>query len=65
MVTLKYRNMKELDKKTNKELQSLKLELKDKFEKVRFDVVKIYDYWQSIGVDYNEVNKELRKRGLL
>lgn len=57
--------MKELDKKTNKELQSLKLELKDKFEKVRFDVVKIYDYWQSIGVDYNEVNKELRKRGLL
>lgn len=57
--------MKDLDKKSNNELQSLKLELKDKFEKVRFDVVKVYDYWQSIGEDYNKVNKELVKRGLM
>lgn len=57
--------MKDLDKKTNNELQTLKKELKDKFEEVRFEVVKVYDYWQSIGLNYNEVEKELRKRGLL
>jgi hypothetical protein len=57
--------LKDLDKKSNMELESLKKELRDRFEKVRFDVVKIYDYWQSIGYDYEKVNKELKQRGLL
>lgn len=56
--------MKDLDKKSNNELQTLKKELNDKFETVRFDVVKVYDYWKSIELEYHEVNKELRKRGL-
>jgi hypothetical protein len=57
--------MKDLDKKSNNELQSLSIELRDKFEKTRFDVVKVYDYWQSIGEDYHKVVKELKKRGLM
>jgi len=56
--------MENLDKKTNNELQTLKKELKDKFEEVRFEVVKVYDYWQSVGKNHNEVESELRKRGL-
>ncbi len=56
--------MKDLDKKSNNELQSLKKELGDKFENFRFEVVKVYDYWQSIGEDYHKVNNELKKRGL-
>lgn len=57
--------MKDLDKKSNNELHSLEKELRDKFEKIRFDVVKVYDYWQSIGEDHQKVYKELKKRGLL
>jgi hypothetical protein len=56
--------MKDLDKKSNNDLLSLKKELGDKFEEVRIEVVKVYDYWESIKLDYSKVNNELRKRGL-
>tara|TARA_R110002012_G_scaffold312621_1_gene523534 strand:- start:769 stop:945 length:177 start_codon:yes stop_codon:yes gene_type:complete len=56
--------MEDLDKKTNLELQGLEKELRDKFEEVRLEVVKVYDYWQSIGVNHNLVDNELKNRGL-
>lgn len=57
--------MKELDKKSNNELQSKKLELSQEFETVKLQVVNTYDYWLTIQSDYHEVTKELNKRGLL
>jgi len=61
----KYHNMKGLDKKSNNELQSKKLELSQEFETVKLQVVNTYDYWLTIQSDYHEVTKELNKRGLL
>jgi hypothetical protein len=60
----KYRNMKDLDKKSNNELLTLRKETKDKYEEVRLEVVKVYDYWKYLEVEYNTVNKELSNRGL-
>jgi hypothetical protein len=57
--------MKGLDKKSNNELQSKKLELSQEFETVKLQVVNTYDYWLTIQSDYHEVTKELNKRGLL
>jgi hypothetical protein len=56
--------MKDLDKKSNNELSTMKKELNDKFEEVRLEVVKVYDYWKSLESDYHIVNNELKKRGL-
>ena len=64
METLKYRNMKDLDKKSNNELLTLRKEKQDKFEEVRLEVVKVYDYWQHLKGEYHMVNNELKKRGL-
>ena len=56
--------MKDLDKKSNNELLTLRKEKEDKFEEVRLEVVKVYDYWKHIEGEYLEVNKEITKRGL-
>ena len=40
----------------------MKKELADEFDKVRKDLIKIYDYWVSIEKRYNEVNTELNDR---
>ena len=60
----KYRNMKDLDKKSNNELLTLKKETKDKFEEVRLEVVKVYDYWKHLEMEYYKINDELKNRGL-
>lgn len=57
--------MKDLDKKSNNELQSLKTELTVNFEKTKLDIVNLYDYWKSIENDYIKVVDELRKRGIV
>ena len=56
--------MKDLDKKSNNELVTLRQETKDKFEEVRLEVVKVYDYWKHLEQEYHMVNKELTNRGL-
>lgn len=56
--------MKNLDKKTNNELLTLRKETKDKFEEVRLEVVKVYDYWKHLENEYLILNKELNNRGL-
>ncbi len=56
--------MKDLDKKSNNELLTLRKEKKDKYEEVRLEVVKVYDYWNHLEIEWNMVNKELIKRGL-
>jgi len=56
--------MKDLNKKSNNDLLTLKKETKDKFEEVRLEVVKVYDYWKYLEKEYNIINKELTNRGL-
>lgn len=56
--------MKDLDKKSNNDLVTLKQEKKDKFEEVRLEIVKLYDYWKHIESEYYTIDKELTNRGL-
>jgi predicted methyltransferase len=48
--------------KSNNELVEIQKKLADEFEKVRTDLIKMYDYWASIEKIYNEVNVELNNR---
>lgn len=48
--------------KSNNELVEIQKKLADEFEKVRTDLIKMYDYWVSIEKVYNEVNTELNNR---
>jgi len=54
--------MENIKNKKNSELTQMKKELSDEFDKVRKDLIKIYDYWVSIEKRYNEVNTELNDR---
>lgn len=56
--------MKDLDKKSNTELLKLKHDLSEEFEKVKIDVVKVYDYWKFVEEQYHDVNNEIRKRNI-
>ena len=38
--------------------------LSDEFEKVKIDVVKVYDYWKFVEEQYHDVNNEIRKRNI-
>jgi hypothetical protein len=55
---------KKLDEKSNNELLTSRKELSDKYEEVRLEVVKVYDYWKFLESEHHKVNNELRKRGL-
>ena len=54
----------ELQNKNNSDLLLLQKEKRDEFEKVKFQIVKLYDYWMSIESDYNEITEEVNKRNL-
>jgi len=54
--------MENIKNKKNSELTQMKKELSDEFDKVRKDLIKIYDYWVSIEKRYNEVNTDLKDR---
>jgi hypothetical protein len=54
--------MSEFKSKPNNELVNIRKDLKDEFEKVRVDLIKLYDYWRLIEKKYNEVNNELNDR---
>jgi hypothetical protein len=55
-------NMEKIKNKSNVELIEMQKKLKDEFEKVRIDLIKIYDYWSLIEKKYNEINIELNDR---
>ena len=40
--------MENIKNKSNTELNKIKLELKNEFERVRIELIKMYDYWTSI-----------------
>lgn len=48
--------------KPNAELEKMKKDLADEFEKVRKDLIKVYDYWVYIEKRYKEVTNELNDR---
>jgi hypothetical protein len=54
--------MEKIKNKSNVELIEMQKKLKDEFEKVRIDLIKIYDYWSLIEKKYNEINIELNDR---
>lgn len=54
--------MKNIKNKSNSELSKIQLDLKTEFEKVRVELIKLYDHWVSIEHKYNEVTKELNDR---
>jgi hypothetical protein len=55
-------NMENIKNKSNTELTQIQKQLADEFEKTRMDLIKIYDYWQSIEKKYNEITNELNDR---
>lgn len=54
--------MEKIKNKSNAELIEMQKKLKDEFEKVRIDLIKVYDYWSLIEKKYNEINNELNNR---
>lgn len=54
--------MSDIKNKSNAELTKIQKELADEFEKVRKDLIKVYDYWVSIEKKYNEITNELNDR---
>jgi len=55
--------MKEdLTKKSNKFLRDSEINLRSEFEKTRTELLKLHDYWMSIGEEYSRVNNELNNR---
>ena len=54
--------MENIKEKSNTELGQIQKQLADEYEKVRKDLIKLYDYWSLIEKKYNEVNKELNDR---
>lgn len=54
----------EIENKTNSELLLIQKQKRDLFEKVKYDIVKLYDYWTSIESDYNQITEEINKRNI-
>jgi uncharacterized protein YqgQ len=54
----------ELEKKTNSELLVLQKQKRDEFDKVKTDIVRLYDYWMSIESDYIQITEVLNKRNI-
>jgi len=55
-------NMEKIKNKSNKELMEMRKNLQDEFERVRIDLIKLYDYWNLIGKSYNDIDKEINDR---
>jgi hypothetical protein len=57
--------MKDLDKKSNKELQELKFKLSQDFELIRKELIMKHRHWMNVKGAYSEVMKELKNRNLV
>lgn len=49
---------------SNGELLKLRNEKRVEFERVRFDIVKIFNYWKKVESDYNQIFSEINKRNI-
>ena len=49
---------------SNGELLKLRNEKREEFERVRFDIVKIFNYWKKVESDYNQIFSEINKRNI-
>lgn len=47
---------------SNSELLKLRNEKKEEFERVRFKIVEIYNYWEQVEHEYNQIFSEINKR---
>lgn len=47
---------------SNTELAKMQKEIADEFNKVKLDLINVYDYWMSLEKKYNEINNELNDR---
>jgi hypothetical protein len=54
--------MSDVKNKSNNELIEKQRQLREEFERVKIDLVKIYDYWISIEKEYNKISGELNDR---
>jgi hypothetical protein len=50
---------------SNSELELLRKDKRDEYEKVRLNIVQLFDYWMRIETDYNKIESELKNRNLL
>jgi hypothetical protein len=57
--------MKDLDKKSNKDLLDLKQRLGKDFETIRKELINKHDHWMAVQEAYNEVHSELKKRNII
>ena len=57
--------MKDLDKKSNKDLLDLKQRLGNDFETLRKELIHKHDHWVIVQETYNEVYSELKKRNIV
>lgn len=54
--------MDNIKNKSNTELNSMKKELSDEFDRVRLDLIKLYSYWLEVEKKYIEIHNELNDR---
>jgi hypothetical protein len=54
--------MSDVKNKSNNELIEKQRQLREEFERVKIDLVKIYDYWISIEKENNKISGELNDR---
>lgn len=54
----------EIKNKTNNELLLERDNKRNEFEKVKMDIVRMYDYWKSIESDYNVISEEIKNRNI-
>jgi len=54
--------MEDIKNKSNTELSKIQKEVSTEFEKVRLDLIRMYDYWISLEKKYNEITNELNDR---
>lgn len=49
----------------NEDLLKIRREKIDEFERVRLDIIKIFNYWRKVESDYNLIHEECNKRKIL
>lgn len=54
--------MEKIKNKSNSDLAQIQKELSVEYERVRVELLKLYDYWMSLEKSFTEVNNELNDR---
>jgi hypothetical protein len=56
--------MKNLENKTNSELELIKKQKIEEFYKVKQQIIGLYDYWNKVESDYKSITEVLNKRNI-